>query len=247
MTHKKTAERSRLLDWPESRQAIRGLPRGPQAIGRESVQEAQKVRIYFGLAESLTDKGYGATTVAEIITRARVSKKSFYELFRDKEDCFLSLYEHAHERLVQQVLGAQKRNMGWFARLQASHRAYLRFFIDNPQFTYAVLVEVYAAGPVALQRRARYHQQFVAYQWNLYERRRAEEPSLPALPLDAFTIVIAGINELVAQWMRDGRTAQLMELEPLLIHLVTAVQGGAITQATAALRAPHPAGSHKAG
>jgi AcrR family transcriptional regulator len=164
MTIKQIAERSSRLDWPESRQSISGLPRGPQAIGRESVQEAQRVRIYFGLAESLAEKGYGATSVADIISRARVSRKSFYEMFRDKEDCFLNLYEHAHERLVQEVLGAQKKGMGWFARLQASHRAYLRFFIDNPQFTYAVLVEVYAAGPVALQRRAQYHAQFVAYQ-----------------------------------------------------------------------------------
>ena len=228
MSAKSPVAPRRLSNWPESRQSIRGLPRGPQAIDRASVHEAQKVRIYFGLAESLAEKGYNATSVADIISRARLSRKSFYEMFRDKEDCFLSLYEYAHERLVEAVLAAQNKSMGWFERLQVSHRAYLRFFVDNPQFTYAVLIEVYAAGPAALQRRARYHAQFVAYQWNLYERRRREEPALPHLPHDAFAIVIAGINELVAQWMRDGRTAELMDLEPLLLRVVAAVHGGPI-------------------
>lgn len=60
------------------------------------VPEAQKARIYFGMAEAVAQKGYGATTVADVLERARVSRRSFYELYRDKEDCFLCLYDHAH-------------------------------------------------------------------------------------------------------------------------------------------------------
>lgn len=118
--------------------------------------------------------------------------------------------------------------MGWLQRLKNSHRAYLQFFVDNPLLTYAVLVEVHAAGPAAIEKRSRYHAQFVTFQRNLYQLHRKEEPSLPALPREAFAVVIAGINEVVAQRMREGRAARLLELEPLLPYLVTAIHGGVI-------------------
>lgn len=212
---------------PAAAVSVRGLPRGSHAIGRDAVHEAQRARIFFGLAESLAQKGYGATAVADVLRFARVSRKSFYELFKDKEDCFLRLYQLTHQRLVEAVLSAQHPGMDWMQRLRSSHHAYLQFFVSNPRLTYAVLLEVYAAGPQALARREHYHAQFVAFQRNLYERRRREEPGLPELPDEAFVVLIAGINEVVAQWMRSGRAARLTELEPLLIYLVTAVHGGA--------------------
>src|SRR3954452_23052879 len=81
---------------------IRPLPRGPHSLTRDEVLASQRGRMIEAMAETVAAKGYAATTVADVVARAGVSRKTFYEHFRDREDCFLAAYDAA----VDAVIGA---------------------------------------------------------------------------------------------------------------------------------------------
>src|SRR5262245_57415806 len=71
------------------------LPHGHHSLTREVVLASQRGRLIDAMAQAVAEHGYGATTVARVVSRAGVSRKTFYEHFSDKEDCLLALYDTA--------------------------------------------------------------------------------------------------------------------------------------------------------
>src|ERR687890_2263309 len=69
------------------------LPRGRHSLPREAVTESQRGRIYQAMIEVVSERGYPETRVVDVIGVAGVSRKTFYELFESKEDCFLAAYD----------------------------------------------------------------------------------------------------------------------------------------------------------
>src|SRR5680860_173911 len=69
------------------------LPAGREALAEPLVAHSQRERILVAMAESCASKGYGATTIADVCEPAGVSRATFYELFKDKEDCFHAAME----------------------------------------------------------------------------------------------------------------------------------------------------------
>ncbi|MDP3858562.1 MAG: TetR/AcrR family transcriptional regulator [Stagnimonas sp.] len=206
----------------------RGLPRGVNAIEPREAQALQRARLFQALSACIAEHGYANTAVADVLALARVSRRTFYQLFRDREDCYLALLEQGHEQLVAEVLAAQASAVGWRQHLERSHHAYLEFFVRQPLLAQALLVAVVAAGPRALAQRDRYHARFIRFQSNLYALRQQDEPELPALPEEVFAVLIHGINELVASWVREGRSSELLRLEPVLLYVVGTVHGSAM-------------------
>lgn len=204
------------------------LPRGVNAVKTRDAKAAQRARLFYAMTECIARKGFARTSVEDVLKIAKVSRRTFYQLFRDKEACYLSLFERAHESLVQAVLDSQQGATTWQQHLECSHRAYLEFFVDHPKLARTLLVEVIAAGPNALRQRARYHARFTRLQRNLYGIRRKEYPSLPDLPDEAFSVLIAGIDDLVARYVREGRSKSLQKLEATVLYLVSAVHGAPI-------------------
>jgi AcrR family transcriptional regulator len=106
-----------------------------------------------GIAEAMTEKGYAATTVADILRVAGVSRETFYQQFGSKADCFMDAYEAAAGVLVSRIEAAP-------GDLDAALRTYLDAIAAEPDFARLFLVEVYAAGPVAMTRRAEVQARF---------------------------------------------------------------------------------------
>jgi AcrR family transcriptional regulator len=82
--------------------------------------EASRARILGGLADSIAERGYAATTIADIVRHARVSKRTFYEQFADKEACFLDLYSQTSDELVALIAAAASGDAPWEQRLEAA-------------------------------------------------------------------------------------------------------------------------------
>ena len=85
---------------------VERLPRGRHKLAREEVVASQRERILRALAAAMAEKGYADTSVADVLSGAGVSRQTFYELFTDKQDCFMSAYEIA----VDQILEGVKEN-----------------------------------------------------------------------------------------------------------------------------------------
>ena len=137
-------------------QASTKLPAGPHGLDPALVARVQRERILDATARVVAEIGYQDATVAKILDRARISKLTFYELFDNKEQCFLAAYDEA----VAQALGRIERACAAEAqgspaqRLDAAIDALLGFLAEEPDVARLCVIEVLAAGPAGRQRRA---------------------------------------------------------------------------------------------
>jgi AcrR family transcriptional regulator len=126
---------------------------GPSGLPRGQVSEIQRSRMLTAAAEAVEEVGYAGLTVAQVIARARVSRKTFYDLFEDREDCFLAVFDQAVEQISTLVSEAYLREDGWRDGLRAGVLAMLRFMDDEPGLARICVVEALGAGPRVLKRR----------------------------------------------------------------------------------------------
>jgi AcrR family transcriptional regulator len=121
---------------------------------RKSVSEVQRGRILAAMAEVVAEHSYGRMTVGHVIARARVSRKTFYDLFENREACFLATLEHAVAQMSERVLPAWSGEQRWVERVRASLFALLVLFDEQPRLARLCVVEAMAAGPRVLAYRA---------------------------------------------------------------------------------------------
>jgi AcrR family transcriptional regulator len=106
------------------------------------------------MAQVARERGAGASTVADVVARSGVSRRTFYELFADRDDCFRAAFEQAVERAGGRVLPACESAVGWQERMRAGLEALLEFLDDEPDLGALCVVDALGAGPAALERRA---------------------------------------------------------------------------------------------
>lgn len=200
---------------------VEQLPRGRHRLTREEVVTSQRERMLVAMADAVAELGYARTPVAEVIRRAGVSRETFYEQFRNKEDAFLAAYDGA-AMLVAGELGEELGHVAASAsvseRLEAILTRYLEALASEPAVARTFLVEVYAAGPKALERRVEVQQRFVDLVATIAGARDERQRF-------ACEAVVAAISALVTQRICAGRGAELVELrEPLREFVATTLE-----------------------
>lgn len=135
-------------------QAPERLPRGRHQLTRTQVADAQRDRMMLALADAMTEKGYVNTTVADVLSRAGVSRETFYQQFSSKLDCFMHTFDAAAEVLFAHVGDVSGGSGSPHERFELLFSRYLETLAAEPAYARLFLVEVYAAGPAAIERRA---------------------------------------------------------------------------------------------
>ena len=204
----------------------RRLPRGTHGLDRELVAASQRTRLLEAVGRAVSEKGYGGATIDDIVRGAGVSKKTFYEHFRDKEDCFLAAYEAAADELFERVREAQRAPGPWLERMRGGISAYLRWLAAEPDLARVFLIEVAAAGPRAAERREALRDRYAERMRGLQAEARQEIPSLPELPVEIFHALVAAFDDLVVRRIREAGAEDLLTLEPILLHLEVALLAG---------------------
>jgi AcrR family transcriptional regulator len=147
-----TATRAEAPDGAGERRSGAALPRGPQALPREQVAAHQRERLYKAMVECVEEHGYVATTISELVARARISRRSFYEHFHNKDECLLATYDTVVERLRRRLEEALDPTENWNEQLEAYIRTLFDAAGDRPDAARLVCVEMGAAGPAGVQR-----------------------------------------------------------------------------------------------
>jgi AcrR family transcriptional regulator len=171
------------------------------------------------IAAAVATKGYAATTVGDVVGGAGVSRKTFYEHFDDKEECFLAAWDVGVEILFDAIVGTQGDARDPIERMRLGVRAYLQTLAAEPAFARTFLIEVVAAGRRAEARRAEVNGRFATLLRGQHEQARHEMETLPDVPPPVFRAAVGAINELVSGHVRDGRTDALPELEDTILYL----------------------------
>jgi AcrR family transcriptional regulator len=199
-----------------------------ESPGITTVPADARGRLLEGLAVAIVEKGYVATTIADIVRHARVSKRTFYEHFADKEACYLELYSAASDHMLAVIAEAAAAEAPWRERLDAATRAYLTELGRIPALTRTFLMEIQAAGPRALALRREVHGRFAQQLQALTEVVATEEPRVHALTPAMATAVVGGVNELMLQAVEEGRTQRLSDLAETATALILAVVTGPV-------------------
>lgn len=183
-------------------------PRGRHGLPPEVVARSQRDRLLDAAIRSVAAKGYAATTVGDLTSGAGVSRTTFYELFEDKEDCFLAAYDNAVDALVRRVTGAYEIERAWPERAAAGLRALLQALAEEPELARLSLVDIGSAGPAA-QRRYRTAVQRLT---PLFDEGRDFAPGGRGLPANTSRMAIGGVTGLIADELLAGRAERLPDL-----------------------------------
>jgi AcrR family transcriptional regulator len=191
------------------------LPPGRHGLPRDAVVENQRERLLNGVVEAVAEHGYNATTIARIAQAAKISRRTFYEHFEDKRDCFLSAYEMIEAHLLDSILVAPGADAEWPARVRARLGGLLDALARDEAVARCFLVEPLAAGGEVA---ARYREAMVLVAATL-------RPESPPSQLDMEVrdqALIGGIATLIVRRLNSGAAARLPELLPDLTELALA-------------------------
>src|SRR4051812_49284835 len=123
--------------------------------GREGVHANQRARMLDAMTRCVASKGYARVSVADVVQNAGVSRRTFYEQFRDKEDCFLVAYDTGSDAVIAALLAAvaELEAPDWRSTLRTALQTYTTVLAADPEFAHAFLIDVLGAGPQAVERR----------------------------------------------------------------------------------------------
>lgn len=134
---------------------VQRLRPGPRKMPRVQVAEIQRGRLLGATVDVVEEVGYARLTVAQVIARAKVSRKTFYDLFEDREDCFLAMFDETVERMGAIAAEAYAEQTNWRDSVRAGLLAMLGFMDEQPALARICVVEALGAGPRVLESRAK--------------------------------------------------------------------------------------------
>jgi len=178
-------------------------------------------RILFGMLEAVGTQGYEQATVQDAIAAAGVYRQAFYDSFRDKEDCYLQALEAGSAWVELAMREAAVGETTWRGQLRGALAELLRFLERQPAVGRALLVEVHAAGPLAVQKRTEAMERASAA---MDLAREESDNGAPAISAEA---VAAGILAVLHSRLAANQTSGFSRLLPELMYLAVLPYFGA--------------------
>jgi len=192
------------------------LPRHAHQLPRDQVTRSQRGRILRAVAESVAAKGYAAASVADVISRAGVSRSTFYELYDGKESAFLDAYsgiELVHAHLLESFRSGDTPK----AMVRAAVRAHLTSLAAEPAFAWMFFVEAVAAGPRIITRRRQATESFLDTLETMIELARERDPNVRPAERSLCLAFVGAARELIATHLLSEEAASLPRLEDALV------------------------------
>lgn len=201
---------------PEYPPELSRLPPGRHGLPREFVVHNQRERLIAGLAEAVAENGYAGTTIGHITRHAAVSRRTFYEHFASKDECFVAAYDTVMAELRERIAEAFDEQGEWPLAVRAGIEAMLGFLASEPNLARLSMVEALVAGPVVVERYDAAIQSLVPYFRAGREGRSREV--LARLSPTTEEALVGGMVSLISRRILAGKTAELESLLPDLVE-----------------------------
>jgi AcrR family transcriptional regulator len=196
------------------------LPPGRHGLPRDFVVHNQRERLIAGLAEAVAEKGYGGTTIADITRHAAVSRRTFYEHFEGKDECFVAAFDTVTGQLRERIDEAYKSEDDWPDATRAALEAMLSFLAAEPNLARLAMVEAMVAGPVVVERYDAAVETFLPY---LKAGRKGRSKAvLKRLSDSTEEALVGGMVSLISRRIVAGQTEDLEALLPDLTEFIVA-------------------------
>lgn len=153
-------------------------------------------------------KGYAAATIADLTKEAGISRTTFYELFKDKETCFLAAYDNAVDGLVRRISASYEAEERWPDRARAGLATLLDALAGDPAQARLALVDVSAAGPAAQRRSRAAIQRLTPF----FDEGRDFAPGGRGLPANTSRMAAGAVVGLISDELVAGQANKLPSL-----------------------------------
>jgi AcrR family transcriptional regulator len=180
-------------------------------------------RLLDGLAASIGERGYRASTVADIVRHARTSKRTFYSHFASKEQCFLELLHADVENLANEIRAAVDPDADWQTQIRQAVQAYVGHIEARPALTLSWIRELPSLDPAARPFQRRGVQLLTNLLTELSDSPGFHQVGLPPLTRPAAVILVGGLRELTALAVEDGHS--MREIVEPAVHAAIALLG----------------------
>jgi len=174
------------------------------------IARSQRERLLDAAVEVVPRKGYAATTIADLAKEAGISRTTFYELFPDKEACFLAAYDAAVDVLARRVATAFEAEEGWPSRARAGLKAFLESLAEEPGIARLALLDVGSAGPAAQRRYRAALQRMTPF----FDEGRDFAPQGRRLPPNTSRMALGALVGLIVDEIGAGRAERLPDRLP---------------------------------
>lgn len=185
----------------------RRLPRGRHDLSREQVEADQRLRILLGFFSAMAENGYADTSVGAVIKHAGVSRDTYYRLFTDKLDGFLAAFDLVAEVLVAELRDASRGPGSPLERVERGLGRYLSLLSDHRGEARLFLVEAFAAGPAAIERRMAVQQLIADEMVAVFDSRGETGPATARM-------LVAAVASMISAALIDEDRAAIAALQP---------------------------------
>lgn len=192
------------------------------ALPTDLVKEVQRMWILASVARLAFGRGVESLTVREIIERAGVSRRRFYELFDNRHVCFDAAFEDAIAKASHCALSAFDSGEGWLGQLRSRLRALLMFFDSEPELTWLCVLGVTTASPSSLRRRNEVLERVTAF---IDDGRRSVPRQRQPPPLTGETVVGGMLSVIEARLLEPTAGPMIELLNPLMSVIALAYHG----------------------
>jgi AcrR family transcriptional regulator len=175
-------------------------------------------RLLEAMAHVAASQGLAAASIAAVVAEAGVSKRTFYEHFTGKDDCFLALYRAASRSALRTLREAVDATKPWQQQVEHALAAYLAHLAAGPQVVRMLFIEIHHLGPAGAQARREVMQALADFMLETIRDRSA-------LNAERAMAAVGGIHELVLQAIERGEAADLQRLAPGASEVVRLLAG----------------------
>lgn len=207
---------------------------GRHSLPPDLVAFNQRERLLAAVASVVAEQGYGKATVASVTQAASVSRRTFYEFFSSKEECFLAAFDALDEYLAGVMAEAIQGEEEWPDQVAAALATLMHFFSERPELARLYLVEAAAVGEGTVERRSRGVERFVALLEPGRRYRSSDRPAAEGLE----EALGGGVVTLIARRILAGEGPQLPQFIPSVIEFTLASYLG--SDEARAVAARHP-------
>jgi AcrR family transcriptional regulator len=179
-------------------------------------------RLLDGIDASINERGYRDTTVADIVRHARTSKRTFYDQFSSKEECFIELLRTNNEEMIKRIRGSVDPEADWQQQIAQAVGAYVDHIASRPAITLTWIREAPALGADAQPLHRMAMNAFTDMLVDLSDSPGFRRAKLPPITRPLALIIVGGLRELTALYVEDG-------------HDVHGITEAAVTASTAIL------------
>ncbi|HEX9176610.1 MAG TPA: TetR/AcrR family transcriptional regulator [Mycobacterium sp.] len=162
-------------------------------------------RLLDGLAESIAERGYRETTIADIVRHARTSKRTFYQEFDSKKECFVELLRTAIEDMIVQIEAAVDPEAFWQDQIRQAIDGYLSVIESRPAVALSWIRELPALGAAVRSVQRHNIEKLTQMLTDLTSNPGFQRADIPPAPPQLSVILLGGLRELTALTVEDDK------------------------------------------